>query len=147
MIKEFCLAWEKNKSELEEYFKTTRQGQYCSYGDLVKLIFDKVINPGFSADYYRYNTDEIVEIDDGSYQGTLIFILHRDTYQPGVCDYVYTNTYYGSCSACDTLLGISRYDCDLPDEEQVQDYMSLCLHLLQNCKILGYSDKEESLND
>lgn len=25
MIKEFCLAWEKNKDKLEEYFRKTRQ--------------------------------------------------------------------------------------------------------------------------
>lgn len=25
MIKEFCLAWEKNKDKLEEYFRNTKQ--------------------------------------------------------------------------------------------------------------------------
>ena len=49
-------------------------------------------------------------------------------------DYVYTNTYYGSCSGCDTLQAISGYDDGLPNEEQVKDYMQLALNLLQKCK-------------
>lgn len=47
MIKEFCLAWEKNKDKLEEYFKNTRQDKYDEYRSLVGLLFDIVINPEF----------------------------------------------------------------------------------------------------
>lgn len=47
MIKEFCLAWEKNKDRLEEYFKNTRQDKYDGYRSLVGLLFDIVINPEF----------------------------------------------------------------------------------------------------
>lgn len=133
MIKEFCLAWEKNKDKLEEYFRTTKQDEYGNYEDLVKLLFDIVINPSIESDYYRFDTENILVIDDGDYQGTQVFILHRDQYQPSVEDYVYTNTYYGSCSYCDTLLGISGCSDELPSESQVNDYMDLCLHLLQKC--------------
>ena len=80
--------------------------------------------------------DRITVIDDGNYQGTQIFIIPTNTYQPSVEDYVYTNTYYGSCSGCDTLQGISSYDGDEPSEEQIKDYMELALHLLQKCKML-----------
>lgn len=45
MIKEFCLAWEKNKEKLEEYFRNTPQNEYSDYEDFVKLLFDIVINP------------------------------------------------------------------------------------------------------
>lgn len=45
MIKEFCLAWEKNKDKFEEYFKNTKQDEYSEYMDLVGLLFDIVINP------------------------------------------------------------------------------------------------------
>lgn len=107
MIKEFCLAWEKNKDKLEEYFRKTRQEEYGNYEDLVKLLFDIVINPSIECDHYRLDTENILVIDDGDYQGTQVFILHRDQYQPSVEDYVYTNTYYGSCSGCDTLLSIN----------------------------------------
>lgn len=141
MIKEFCLAWEKNKDKLEEYFRTTKQDEYGNYEDLVKLLFDIVINPSIESDYYRFDTKNILEIDDGDYQGTEIFILHKNVYQSYIEDYVYTSTYYGSCSGCDTLMGISEYDDGLPSESQVNDYMDLCLHLLQKCHYM--IDEEE----
>ena len=141
MIKEFCLAWEKNKDKLEEYFRKTRQEEYGNYEDLVKLLFDIVINPSIECDHYRLDTENILVIDDGDYQGTQVFILHRDQYQPSVEDYVCTNTYYGSCSGCDTLLSINEYEDGLPSESQVNDYMDLCLHLLQRCHYM--IDEEE----
>ena len=141
MIKEFCLAWEKNKDKLEEDFRKTRQEEYGNYEDLVKLLFDIVINPSIECDHYRLDTENILVIDDGDYQGTQVFILHRDQYQPSVEDYVYTNTYYGSCSGCDTLLSINEYEDGLPSESQVNDYMDLCLHLLQRCHYM--IDEEE----
>lgn len=134
MIKQFVEAWGKNKGELKEYFKTTPQREYGSYEDLVRLLFEIVINP-YLGDYRQFKTSDIEVIDDGDYQGTQIFILHRDTYQPSVNEYVYTHTYYGSCSGCDTLQSIQSWDFNkIPDEEQVKDYMELCLHLLQKCK-------------
>lgn len=138
MIKEFCLAWEKNKDKLEEYFRNTRQDEYDKYRNLVRLLFDIVINPEFDN---KFDTTNILTIDDGDYQGTEIFILHKNVYQPDIEDYVYTNTYYGSCSGCDTLQGIHEYEHGLPSESQVNDYMDLCLHLLQRCHYM--IDKEE----
>ena len=79
-------------------------------------------------------------IDDGSYQGTQIFIIPRKTYILEITDNVYTNNYYGSCSGCDTLLSISGYSNDIPDENQVKDYMLLSLHLIENMK---YMEEEE----
>lgn len=144
MIQEFCLAWEKNKGKLEKYFRTTSQRKYGEYKDLVKLLFDIVINPEEELKSYRFDTDNILVIDDGDYQGTQVFILHRDSYQPGVEEYVYTNTYYGSCSGCDTLLYIQDYgrSRDIPDESQVDEYLTLCLHLLQKCNFM--IDSEEN---
>lgn len=134
MIKEFTQAWYKHKDKLEKYFATTKQGEYYEYGKLVQLLFDIVINPELNEYGAKYDTKKMLIIDDGDYQGTQIFILHKDVYQPYVENYVYTNTYYGSCSGCDILQAISCYAYDeLPDDEQVKDYMELCLHLLQKC--------------
>lgn len=77
--------------------------------------------------------DNLTVIDNGDYQGTQIFLIPLDVYQPDPENYVYTHTYYGTCSGCDTLLGINSYDDDLPDEIQVTEYMILALHLLQKC--------------
>lgn len=113
MIKEFCLAWERNKGKLEEYFRTTEQNEYDEYKTLVGLLFDIVINPEF---HNKFDTKNILNIDDGDYQWTEIFILHKNVYQPDIKDYVYTNVYYGSCSGCDTLLSINDYRGGLPND-------------------------------
>lgn len=142
MIKEFAEKWYKHKSDLEEYFRHTRQDRYDTYEGIVKALFENVINKDEEYKNGKFYTKDITVIDNGDYQGTQIIILHKDTYQPDVDDYVYTNTYYGSCSGCDTLLGISGYDYDYPSEEQVKEYMTLALHLLQKCKY--FVDEEDT---
>lgn len=149
MIKEFCLAWEKNKPHLEEYFRTHEQNQYQIYQDLVKLLFDMVINPEIPDNTPwtygdKFDTGSIRVINDGNWQGTLIFILHRNRYNPSIDQYVYTSVEYGSCCGCDTLLCINcEGTCDdLPTDTQVKDYMTLCLHLLQNCVMMKEGEQE-----
>lgn len=134
MITEFIEKWDKYKNELEEYFKTNKQLEYSSYELIVKALFDIIINKD---EEDKFDTENIAVIDDGDYQGTRIFILHKDWYQPSIEDYVYTNTYYGSCSGCDTLLAFQSWDLEeLPNEEQIKEYMTLALHLLQKCKYM-----------
>ena len=136
MITELVKQWEENKHKLEEYFKTTKQEEYSSYGAILKKVFEICLPKAF--DGSCWDLDKMTVIDDGDYQGTRIFIIPTDTYQPSVEDYVVTNTYYGSCSGCDTLLAISGgCDYDLPSEEQVKEYMTLALHLVQKLKRLG----------
>ena len=137
MIKEFVEKWDKHKNELEEYFKNNPQSEYCDYEDIVKLLFEKVINVDLEYDSEKFDIENIEVIDDGDYQGTQIFIIHRVSYQPDISEYVYTHTCYGSCSACDTLLAILDYDYNKkPNEQQVEDLMQLALHLLQRCKYM-----------
>lgn len=133
MIKEFVKKWDKYKNDLENYFRNTKQLEYDEYEKIVKILFEKVVNRDLECDRDKFNTEDLVRIDDGEWQGTQIFILHKDSYQPNVEEYVYTSTYYGSCSGCDTLRAISSYDGGLPDEKQIKDYMTLALHLLQKC--------------
>lgn len=139
---EFAIKkWDKNKDKLREYFTKNKQTKYAkSYAQLTK----KVIEIIFNDDDYGYNGNEqerafdiknyFKAIDFGHYQGTLIFVFAYDTYQPSTTETFYTSVYYGSCSGCDTLQRICRYAYDLPTEEQVNDYMQLALHLIQNMK-------------
>ena len=133
MIEEFLRYWDKSKENLERYLIKTEQRNYVSCDSRVKLLFEIVINPNVEE---KFDTRNIVVIDDGEYQGTQIFILHKETYQPDISDYVYTNTFYGSCAGCDTLLAIADYTDECPSDEQVKDYMTLCLHLLQKCRFM-----------
>ena len=109
MIKEFVERWDKYKGDLENYFKNTNQEEYSNYGDIVKALFKYVINRE-ETKWHEFNLKSMKVIDDGDYQGTQIFIIPLDVYQPDVNDYVITNTYYGSCSGCDTLLAIRCCD-------------------------------------
>jgi len=138
MIPEIIEKWELNKKLLENYFFTTPQSEYGDYKDIVKVLFKIVLvgTPNKWNGFDNYDTEKITVVDDGDYQGTQIFLIPKETYQPNVEDYIITNTYYGSCSGCDTLQGISNYDDGLPNEEQVSEYMTLALHLVQKMKYL-----------
>ena len=138
MIQELVSQWEENKYKLEEYFKNTKQEEYSSYKQIVTKLFELCLPK--SDKYNKFDLSAMTVIDDGDYQGTQIFIIPKDTYQPSVSDYVITNTYYGSCSGCDTLLSISCYDEGLPTEDQVKEYMTIALHLVQKLKWLGEDD-------
>lgn len=149
MIKNFVAAWDAYKDKLEEYIKTHEQKVYSNYEALVKLIFEHVINPHMEVVYANtwdgpydgFDINKLVEIDHGNYQGTLLYVIPFNTYQPSAHEYVYTFVEYGSCSGCDTLQGIHNYDEGIPSESQVKDYMELCLHLLQNCHWLMEREK------
>lgn len=137
MEKKFIDLWEKNKNKLEDYFRNTEQREYDTYSSIVKKIIELVINDEDNVGFRNYEADRMTVVDDGSYQGTEIFIIPRNTYQPDAGDYIFTHNYYGSCSGCDTLQAIHWYRTDKkPTEEQVKDYMTLALHLVQNLKYL-----------
>ena len=135
MLNNIISRWDENNEKLKEYFKNTKQSDYCqSYLSILKAIV-KTILPDENI------SSEIIEIDHGEYQGTLIFILHKEEYQPSESDYFITSVSYGSCSVCDTLQAISVYHDDmLPTEEQVGEYMSLALHMVQKMKSLKELD-------
>lgn len=133
MIQEVIKQWDKNKHKLENYFRTTKQEEYShSYKSILQKIIELVVTE--KDEYNKYDANKITVVDDGDYQGTKIFLIPTDTYQPSIEDYLITHTYYGSCSGCDTLNGISSYDDDFPTEDQVKDYMTLALHLVQRMK-------------
>lgn len=153
MINIFVEAWDENKSNLKDYFRSHKMEEYDEYKTLVKLLFEKVINPYLSKDICNkspfndsFRTDLITEIDDGDYQGDKIYLIPQNRYQPSPYQYVFTYNSYGSCSGCDTLLSIIGYNTDkYPDELKVEELMILCLHLLQRCRYL--IDKEEYWNE
>ena len=134
MISSIIEQWENNKSKLENYFRTTDQYEYCGYKQIVEKLFELCITN--ADEHCGFNIERMTVIDDGDYQGTKLFIIPKDTYQPSVDDYITTHTYYGSCSGCDTLQSICEYDEGLPTEEQVKRYMTLALHLVQKLRWL-----------
>ncbi len=130
MIEAIVLQWERNKHKLESWFRENKHPSYKSYDEILKKIFELVITDR------KYDTDRMTVIDNGEYSGDLIFIIPEDTYNPTIEEHLLTWTGYGSCSGCDAILSISQYEEGLPNEEQVQEYMTLALHLIQRMKAL-----------
>lgn len=140
MIKEVIKQWEENKHKLDEYFRTARQEEYSgSYKQILQKIIELVVTK--KDDYDNYDANKITVVDDGDYQGTQIFLIPTDTYQPSVEDYLITHTYYGSCSGCDTLQAINSYEDGVASESQVAEYMTLALHLVQKMKRITDADE------
>jgi len=126
MIQKFIDRWLANKAIAEEWLRRQHPDKYKDLvGLVVKCISDK-------NEYYDPDPDRIHQIDDGDDQGTLVFVIGAKDYQP--YDYWYVRIGYGSCSACDTLAGIRERADGPPNEEQVKDYMTLCLHIVERMK-------------
>lgn len=140
MNKHFVKCWDEKKGILEDWFKQEKMG--FAYQVIVKKLFELVLTPDH--DYVdEFNLETLRVIDDGHYQGTQLFVIAHETYQPEEQDYVVTSVSYGSCSGCDTLERIFSYDYgELPDDKQVEDLMTLALHLVQRAKYIFEKDGE-----
>jgi len=160
MIENFVKAWDENKGRLKKYIEMHSQNDYNTYKKLVVALFDQVINPYYLSHgdckswahgkHDKFDLSKLHEIECGSYQGTIIFVLPTPECAFD-CEegFVMTGVDYGSCSGCDTLQGIQAEGdiTDRPTESQVRDYMILLLHLLQHCKYIDeqfYFDQEET---
>jgi len=126
MIRRFVERFEAGKDTLRESLSKEHPSDYEA---LVKLLVETIT----SDDYDDIDPERIREINDGDYQGTLVYVIGAKGYQPST--YYYTRVNYGSCSGCDTLQAIRDYDSDeFPNEQQIEEYLTLVLHLLQNLK-------------
>jgi len=130
MIRIMKELWARNSKELKRIIGEMEEDDIddLEYKDLVKLTFQVIFN-NKDARYFYYdvNIDKIHEIDDGDYQGTLLYIIPFQTYQPAENEYLMTFVNYGSCSGCDTLQAI-QYDGGTIEEKH-KDIYKLCLDL------------------
>jgi hypothetical protein len=128
MIQEFVDQFMENKDALRKVFATKHPD---NYEEIVKNVA-WAIRSDRGGDL---DPERITVIDDGNYQGTLVFVIGEAGYQPS--DYWYVKVSYGSCSGCDTLEAIRRYDNEPPTDDQVDGYMTLALHIVQGIKKMG----------
>lgn len=128
MLKYCYEQWDKNKSLLEEEL---RKAKLCDYGyeDLLKLVVDTILNP--TGDY-SWDSSKITTIDDGDYQGTLLFLIPEKTYQPSEYEYLMTYIGYGSCSVCDYLQSIEPEYGEETTDEDIKNFMGLCKDFITN---------------
>lgn len=122
-----------------------------TYSELVKIVVNVILNDGEeleNIDRDKWNFDRITGIDDGDYQGTILWLIPRRTYQPSEYEYLITFVNYGSCSGCDTLLDIQSnipFDGTKPDSV-INEFMQLCKDLVCNMKRpynCGWREDEE----
>lgn len=149
MIKEFVQAWDQNNKDLLDLFQKENPS---SYQDIVEKLVNIVINPYLENNNdinYPMNegldTSSMTVINNGDYQGTTIYIIPYQTYQPSVSDYVMTNNYYGSCSGCDTFQSIELWGDHTQKEiaDAGKEFHTLALHLLQSFSKLLESEEGE----
>ena len=136
MIKYCLLKWDANKHLLQEALAHDKKWQQCDYTDLVVAIVNYILNPEIEGiDNYEYDPNKITTIDNGDFQGTLLFTIPEDSYQPSANEYLITFIEYGSCTVCDTLQSIQdnwdNWD-DYLTEQQIKDFMSLCKDIVMN---------------
>ena len=132
MIKKFIDRFIEKKADLQAAFSASHPEDYQA---VVKAVVSVLNNPD---DYESIDPERIHKIDDGDYQGTLVFGIACTGYQP--TSYWYVKVSYGSCGACDTLEAIRGYGDDKPTAEQVRNYMTLALHIVQGLKKMGDDD-------
>ena len=138
--------WYENKDKLEAaIMMDTKINTYtCNYEYLVKLIVEYILNPSTEEEDWKFDSDAITVIDNGDYQGTILFMIPRKRYQPNASEYILTYSEYGSCDCCDTLMSIQDYRKELPTENQVKEYMTLCKDLVCNIvKPYNYGWRED----
>jgi hypothetical protein len=126
--------WDENRDVLYNAIRSHDVG--FQYYDLVKLAIDCILNHS-TEDYedcgysHKWDTENITVIDNGDYQGTLLFMIPAKCYQPSECEYLLTFAGYGSCGGCDALLSIVEFAYEMTDEI-ARDLLTLCKHLIEN---------------
>ena len=147
MIEHFVRQWHENKHKLKSFlekdYDQSEDKRFWgpSYIELHQKLFELVvtepreIRTPFDQRWNNYSWDfnRFLVLDHGEYQGTMIFIMVPDVYQPNLDrDYYFTSVMYGSCSHCDTMAHVQ----EVVDtkEEKIQALMLAALHMVQATK-------------
>lgn len=130
MIQTFVERWDRRKDEVRTELAAKHPSEYA---DVVRAVV-KALRSDDDYDADIPSPERIHLIDDGDYQGTLVFVIGSEGYQPST--YWFVKVAYGSCSGCDTLEAIRGYQHDTPTAAQVDDYMTLALHVVQGLKAM-----------
>ena len=137
MIEKFTKRWFERKDSVQEKFEAKLPS---SYSDIVVAVVEMLNDED---EYETPDPARVHEIDDGDYQGTLLYVIGAANYQPNT--YWYVKVGYGSCTACDTLQAITSGEWGLETEEEKQAWkkeavdqlMTLALHIVQGLKKMG----------
>ena len=90
--------WDANNDKLRAVLAERIDLNECYYEYLVKLTFETIYNTSVTGLDRKLDLERITVVDNGDYQGTLLFLIPFDTYQPSEHEYIMTYIGYGSCS-------------------------------------------------
>lgn len=141
MIEKFTKRWFERNHMVRAEFEAALPDNYT---DIVKAVVTMLHDED---EYGSIDPSRIHEIDDGDYQGTLLYVIGASDYQPST--YWYVKVYYGSCSGCDTLQDILEGNYGHESEEEAQEWkrhaidqlMTLALHIVQGLKEMGEDEE------
>jgi len=122
MIEEFVARFQGNPITWDKHPE--------HYQDIVRKVVGVIHT---DEEYDSPDPNRIHMINDGSYQGTLLFIIGAGGYQPD--KYWFVKVGYGSCSVCDTFEAIRGWNDEIT-QEQIADYNKLALHIVQKIKLM-----------
>lgn len=134
MIQKYVDAWFRNKHKVE---KNLYKAHPQDYGQLVTMVVFALDDDGYQKYESRLDPSKIHTFGGDDYQGDYLFLIQEKHPGYGSAESWCTVLVgYGSCSGCDTL---QRIEADgeygkPPNAEQVKQYMTLCLHIVQGLK-------------
>lgn len=132
MLKWCVDKWFANKEGLRRALEADETLMDCEYLHLMGLVVEHILNPEEEADK-QFDREKLLKIDQGDWQGTILFVIPRKTYQPSAGDYLLTYIEYGSCPVCDVLerakAGLSH---GKNKKQGIDDVMMICKDLVCN---------------
>lgn len=133
MIDTFVNAFDRQRTTLRASFLADKPG---SYSGIFKRLIEVLAADESLGDLYDGCPDpeRITVIDHGHYQGTQLFVVGAEGYQPST--YWATAVYYGSCSGCDTFQACVGWG-DETTPEEADACVTMALHMVQNMKQIG----------
>jgi hypothetical protein len=128
MIQTWVERFDSERQALQKQYLTNPP--QC-YADIVKDVIGICAKGKSTYEFPNPDADRITVIDHGDYQGTQLFIIAEQGYQPSHYYAVCVN--YGSCSHCDTFCGIADWnDGENPELSRAKQYVDLALHIFQS---------------
>lgn len=129
MIKKFVDAWFRNQHLLKERLRKEHPEDYPA---IVKVVVEALDDDGYDPWEAKLDHKRIATFGGEDYQGDYLFIIQQQNSETWYSLLIS----YGSCSGCDTLERIkSDGPSDAaPDEDQINQYMLLCLHIVQGIR-------------
>lgn len=130
MIQKFADAWVENRDLIKSRLEPICMD--CDYSDIVRETV-RVIARAAEGTYSdpKPDCENIHEINDGSYQGTIVYVIPETGYQPS--EYWYVRVFYGSCCCCDAL----QHEQLKSREECIEGVMTLSMHIAQQIRRMG----------